>query len=51
MDEEGEIDEESWKMPEEEEEEEEFWGFEYLEYECDTSFSISQQGSSSTRSS
>ncbi|XP_045816568.1 probable receptor-like serine/threonine-protein kinase At5g57670 [Trifolium pratense] len=40
--EEGEIDKEKWKMPEEEEEqEEEFWGFEDLEYEYDTSFSMS----------
>ncbi|XP_061361676.1 probable receptor-like serine/threonine-protein kinase At5g57670 [Gastrolobium bilobum] len=40
--EEGEIDKEKWKMPEEEEEqEEEFWGFEDLEYEFDSSFSMS----------
>ncbi|XP_058754748.1 probable receptor-like serine/threonine-protein kinase At5g57670 [Vicia villosa] len=37
-----EIDKEKWKMPEEEEEQEdEFWGFEDLEYEYDTSFSMS----------
>ncbi|PON75898.1 Mitogen-activated protein kinase kinase kinase [Parasponia andersonii] len=46
--EEGEIDQERWKMPEEEQEE--FWGFEDLEYECDSSFSISPQDSISTRS-
>ncbi|KAL1335388.1 hypothetical protein HN51_064294 [Arachis hypogaea] len=42
--EEGEIDKEKWKMPEEEEEEdeeEEFWGFDDLEYEYDTSLSMS----------
>lgn len=40
--EEGETDIEKWKMPEEEEEqEEEFWGFEDLEYEYDSSFSMS----------
>lgn len=40
--EEGEMDKEKWKMPEEEEEqEEEFWGFEDLEYEYDSSFSMS----------
>ncbi|CAL5182962.1 unnamed protein product [Lathyrus oleraceus] len=40
--EDGEIDKEKWKMPEEEEEQEdEFWGFEDLEYEYDTSFSMS----------
>jgi len=40
--EEGEKDAEKWKMPEEEEEEEEeFWGFEDLEYEYDSSFSMS----------
>lgn len=40
--EEGEVDKEKWKMPEEEEEqEEEFWGFEDLEYEYDSSFSMS----------
>ncbi|XP_031265889.1 probable receptor-like serine/threonine-protein kinase At5g57670 [Pistacia vera] len=39
---EEEIDKERWKMPEkEEEDQQEFWGFEDLEYECDTSFSIS----------
>ncbi|KAE9609863.1 hypothetical protein Lal_00006233 [Lupinus albus] len=37
-----EINKERWKMPEEEEEqEEEFWGFEDLEYEYDSSFSMS----------
>ncbi|XP_057419260.1 probable receptor-like serine/threonine-protein kinase At5g57670 [Lotus japonicus] len=41
--EEGEMDKEKWKMPEEEEEqEEEFWGFEDdLDYEYDSSFSMS----------
>ncbi|XP_028773707.1 probable receptor-like serine/threonine-protein kinase At5g57670 [Neltuma alba] len=40
--EEGEMDKEKWKMPEEEEEqEEEFWGFEDLEYEYESSFSLS----------
>jgi len=40
--EEGEMDTEKWKMGEEEEEEEdEFWGFEDLEYEYDSSFSMS----------
>ncbi|WVZ13132.1 hypothetical protein V8G54_017662 [Vigna mungo] len=42
--EEGERDMEKWKMAEEEEEEEEeeeFWGFEDLEYEYDSSFSMS----------
>ncbi|XP_073226845.1 probable receptor-like serine/threonine-protein kinase At5g57670 isoform X2 [Cicer arietinum] len=40
--EEGEMDKDKWKMPEEEEEqEEEFWGFEDLEYEYDSSFSMS----------
>lgn len=45
---EEEIDKERWKMPEEEEDQQEFWGFEDLEYECDTSFSISPQDSIST---
>ncbi|OAY31956.1 probable receptor-like serine/threonine-protein kinase At5g57670 [Manihot esculenta] len=48
---EGEMDKERWKMPKEEEQEEEFWGFEDLECECDSSFSISPQDSISTRSS
>lgn len=39
--EEGEMDKEKWKMPEEEEQEEEFWGFEDLEYEYESSFSLS----------
>lgn len=39
--EEGEVDKEKWKMPEEEEQEEEFWGFEDLECEYDSSFSMS----------
>ncbi|KAL6331901.1 hypothetical protein AAG906_020249 [Vitis piasezkii] len=46
----GEIDEERWKMPEEEEEQEEFWGFDDLECESDTSFSTSPHDSISTRS-
>lgn len=38
---EGEVDREKWKMPEEEEEEqEEFWGYEDLESECDTTSSF-----------
>lgn len=51
---EGEVDREKWKMPEEEEEEqEEFWGYEDLESECDTtSLSASPHDSlTSTRSS
>ncbi|KAJ6746329.1 hypothetical protein OIU74_028916 [Salix koriyanagi] len=44
-----EMDEERWRMPREEEHEE-FWGFEDLEYECDSSFSVSPQDSISTRS-
>ncbi|XVE71836.1 hypothetical protein DITRI_Ditri10aG0183500 [Diplodiscus trichospermus] len=47
----GNTDKERWKMPEEEEEQEEFWGFEDLEYECHTSFSVSPEDSISTRSS
>ncbi|GLT80362.1 hypothetical protein SLA2020_518040 [Shorea laevis] len=47
---EGETDAERWKMPEEEDQEE-FWGFEDLEYECDTSLSVSPQHSISTGSS
>ncbi|KAJ7955792.1 Protein kinase family protein [Quillaja saponaria] len=39
--EEEEVDKERWKMPEEEKEHEEFWGFEDLEYEYDSSSSIS----------
>lgn len=46
---EGEIDKERWKMPEKEEEEhDEFWGFEDLEYEFDSSFSVSPHDSIST---
>ncbi|XVE79981.1 hypothetical protein DITRI_Ditri14bG0101600 [Diplodiscus trichospermus] len=44
-------DKERWKMPEEEEDQEEFWGFEDLEYECHTSFSVSPEDLTSTRSS
>ncbi|KAK8601958.1 hypothetical protein V6N13_058373 [Hibiscus sabdariffa] len=47
---ERETDKERWKMPEEEEQEE-FWGFEDLEYECHTSFSVSPDDSISTASS
>ncbi|XP_057466569.1 probable receptor-like serine/threonine-protein kinase At5g57670 [Actinidia eriantha] len=48
----GEIEREKWKMPEgEEEDQEEFWGFEDLECECDSSFSVSPHDSISTRSS
>ncbi|XP_061338450.1 probable receptor-like serine/threonine-protein kinase At5g57670 [Gastrolobium bilobum] len=39
--EEGEMDKEKWKMPEEEEKDEELWGFEDLEYEYDSSDSMS----------
>lgn len=46
-----EIDKEKWKMPEEEDVQEEFWGFEDLEYECDTPFSVSPHDSISTESS
>ncbi|KAE8657985.1 putative receptor-like serine/threonine-protein kinase [Hibiscus syriacus] len=46
---EGETDKERWKMPEEEQEE--FWGFEDLEYECHSSFSVSPDDSISTASS
>ncbi|KAJ4828160.1 hypothetical protein Tsubulata_005035 [Turnera subulata] len=46
----GETDNERWKMPKEEEQEE-FWGFEDLEYDCDSSFSISPEDSISIRSS
>ncbi|KAL5549180.1 hypothetical protein UlMin_004411 [Ulmus minor] len=50
--EEEDLDKERWKMPEEEEEvQDEFWGFEDLEYDCDSSFSISPQYSISTGSS
>lgn len=48
---EEEINEERWKMPEEDEEQEEFWGFEDLECECDSSFSTSPHDSISTGSS
>lgn len=39
----GEIDEERWEMPEKEAQDldKEFWDFEDLEYECDSSFSTS----------
>ncbi|KAM3221350.1 putative receptor-like serine/threonine-protein kinase isoform X1 [Capsicum annuum] len=48
----GEVDKDKWKMPEkEEEEQDEFWGFEDLEYECDSSFSTSPHDTFSTRSS
>ncbi|XP_044472517.1 probable receptor-like serine/threonine-protein kinase At5g57670 [Mangifera indica] len=43
---EAETDRDRWKMPEEEEDQQEFGGFEDLEYECDTSFSISPQNQS-----
>ena len=46
---EEEMDKERWKIPKEEEQEE-FWGFEDLEHECDSSSSISPQDSISTRS-
>lgn len=49
MESEGEIDKERWKMAEEEEVDE-FWGFEDLENECNTSFSISPHDSPSTGS-
>ncbi|GAV85647.1 Pkinase domain-containing protein [Cephalotus follicularis] len=42
----GDMDKERWKMPEEEEQEE-FWGFEELEYECGSSFSVSPRDSTS----
>ncbi|KAI3444171.1 hypothetical protein Pfo_000836 [Paulownia fortunei] len=49
---EEELDKEKWKMPEKEEDQEEFWGFEDLECECDTSsFSTSPHDSISTGSS
>jgi len=38
MEDAGEVDTERWKIAKEEEQEE-FWGFEDLEYECDSSFS------------
>ncbi|KAA8522754.1 hypothetical protein F0562_009084 [Nyssa sinensis] len=38
---ENEMDKERWKMAEEEEEQEEFWSYEDLECECDSSFSTS----------
>ncbi|XWS70952.1 hypothetical protein CRYUN_Cryun03dG0094900 [Craigia yunnanensis] len=43
-------DKERWKMPEEEDDQEELWGFEELEYECLSSFSVSPEDSISTRS-
>lgn len=48
---EGETDKERWKMPEEEEDQEEFLGFEDLECECHSSFSVSPEDSIFTRSS
>ncbi|KAL2502260.1 Protein kinase superfamily protein [Forsythia ovata] len=48
---EEEIDKEKWKMPEEEEDQEEFWGFEDLESECDSSCSTSLHELISTSSS
>ncbi|KAL6977760.1 non-specific serine,threonine protein kinase [Sarracenia purpurea var. burkii] len=47
---EGEMDRERWKMPEEEDQEE-FWGFEDLECECDSSFSASLHHTTSIKSS
>ena len=47
---EGDTDKERWKMPEAEDQEE-LWGFEDLEYECRSSFSVSPEESMSTRSS
>ncbi|PIA26185.1 hypothetical protein AQUCO_09600029v1 [Aquilegia coerulea] len=47
----SEMDKEKWKMPEEAEDEEEFWGFEDLECECDSSFSTSPLNSILTSSS
>lgn len=41
----GEMDPEGWNMPVEEEEQEEFWGFEDLEYECNSSLSVSPRDS------
>lgn len=38
MEDAGEVDTQRWKIAKEEEQEE-FWGFEDLEYECDSSFS------------
>ncbi|KAH7544671.1 hypothetical protein FEM48_Zijuj01G0010500 [Ziziphus jujuba var. spinosa] len=46
----GEMDEEKWNVPEEEEDQDEFWGFEDLEYECNSSLSISPRDSISTGS-
>ncbi|KAG6739722.1 hypothetical protein POTOM_057337 [Populus tomentosa] len=46
---EEEMDKERWKIPKEDEQEQ-FWGFEDLEHECDSSCSISPQDSISTRS-
>uniref|UniRef100_A0A5B6YQW8 Protein kinase domain-containing protein n=1 Tax=Davidia involucrata TaxID=16924 RepID=A0A5B6YQW8_DAVIN len=48
---ENEMDKERWKMPGEEEKQEEFWGFEDLECECDSSFSTSPHDSLSIKSS
>ncbi|KAF9613865.1 hypothetical protein IFM89_012413 [Coptis chinensis] len=42
---------EKWKIPKDEEEEDEFWGFEDLECECDSSFSSSPLNSISISSS
>ena len=47
----GEIDKEKWEMPEKEAQDQEFWDFEDLEYECDSSFSTSIHDSISTGSS
>ncbi|KMT03310.1 hypothetical protein BVRB_8g198480 [Beta vulgaris subsp. vulgaris] len=49
----GEIDKEKWEMPEKEaqDQDQEFWDFEDLEYECDSSFSTSIHDSISTGSS
>lgn len=47
---EGEKDKERWKIPEEEDQEL-FLGFEDLEHECDSSFSVSPQDSIFTGSS
>ncbi|XP_034918136.1 probable receptor-like serine/threonine-protein kinase At5g57670 isoform X2 [Populus alba] len=46
---EEEMDKERWKIPKEDEQEQ-FWGFEDLEHECDSSCSVSPQDSISTRS-
>ncbi|KAL5699194.1 non-specific serine/threonine protein kinase [Ranunculus cassubicifolius] len=47
----GEMTKEKWKMAGDGQEEEEFWGFEDLESECDSSFSSSPVNSTSTSSS